>query len=285
MLHRLSRRLAGHLVLAMLAAVLSGCASPHLLGTPAGTGDKTLARQIARLKDDPTPPDAPRYIFLGAALHGNSRSFDGDIRLLDQQFARQYGAAYRSVLLSNRRLLEGDRDLPLASVEQVDETFKALATLKRPNDRFIVLLTSHGGPGKLEVEQSPLYANPLLLPSKRLGTWVAPLAPNRTWVIVSACYSGSHLPALSQPHLLTMTAARADRNSFGCSDQHEHSWFVRELADALAQPQPQDFNTLWADTRARVARREEVSRLQGSEPQWRVGGDWRALLAQDWTRY
>ena len=33
------------------------------------------------------------------------------------------------------------------------------------------------------------------------------LEPNRGWLMIFACYSGSHLPALTQPHLLAMTAA------------------------------------------------------------------------------
>lgn len=79
------------------------------------------------------------------------------MRLLDRKFAQQYGPAYRSLLPSNRRITTGDRDLPLASIDQLDDVFDALEKLKRPNDRFIVLLSGHGGKELLEVEQDALY--------------------------------------------------------------------------------------------------------------------------------
>lgn len=265
----------------MLVMLLQGCA--QLLGTVAGTGERALDRQIERLRTDPTDVEVPRYIFVAAALNSRQRVFDADVRLLDQTLAQHYGTAYRSLLLSNRRITEGDRDLPLASIDQLDEAFDALERLKRPQDRFIVLLTSHGSPGVLEVEQPALYRHPRLLSARKISALMDQLSPNRTWLMISACYSGSHLRQLFQDHLLTMTASSAQRPSFGCSNESTNTWFVHELAQSLAATRT--FDELWAQTRQRVGLREEQSKLLSSEPQWQLGSDWKEGSNESWSRF
>lgn len=267
-----------------LVLLLQGCASPPgLLGTMAGTGEKTLERQIERLHTDATPVDTPRYIFIGAGLNSRERVFDADIRLLDRKFAAQYGAAYRSLLLSNQRIYKDDRDLPLASIDQIDDAFDALEQIKRPLDRFIVLLASHGGAGILEVEQPALYRNPRLLNGRKISAWMDQLEPNRTWLIISACYAGSHLPRLTQDNLLTMTAAAANRMSFGCSNDFDNTWFVHELANSLDTTE--NYKDLWQQTRGRIGLREERAKLVPSDPRIKVGGDWKEGLNESWKNF
>lgn len=276
------RRLLG--VLLALPLLLQGCASPPgLLGTVAGSGEKTLERQIERLRSDATPAEAPRYIFIGAALNSRERVFDADIRLLDRKFAAQYGAAYRSLLLSNQRIYKDDRDLPLASIDQLDDAFDALEQIKRPQDRFIVLLSSHGGSGMLEVEQPALYRNARMLSAKKVSAWMDQLEPNRSWLIISACYAGSHLPRLTQDHLLTMTAAAANRASFGCSNDFDNTWFVHELAESLDSTER--FKELWQQARGRISIREAKSKLLPSDPRIKVGGDWKEGMDESWKSF
>src|SRR5437763_9000530 len=44
-------------------------------------------------------------------------------------------------------------------------------------------------------------------------------------VVVSSCHSGSFIPALADPNTLVITASRADRNSFGCEDRRQWTYF------------------------------------------------------------
>ena len=44
-------------------------------------------------------------------------------------------------------------------------------------------------------------------------------------VVVSACHSGSFIPALADPTTLLITAAHADRTSFGCADKRQWTYF------------------------------------------------------------
>jgi hypothetical protein len=261
------RTLLRALLAAALFGLLGGCASQ--LGTITGTGDGALDRQLERIEHDRTPTLQPRRIFIGLALNSRAGVFDADVRLMDQTLRALYGTSYRSILLSNLRIHSGDRELPLASIEHVDQVFAALQRIRRPDDRFIVLLSTHGTRGLLEVEQPALYPTPRSLPSRKLAGWMSQLEPNRSWLMISACYSGSHLPALTQPHLLAMTAASDQRLSFGCSTRDKNTWFVHELAASLREGG--SFGQLWQRTQERIAARERANKLLASEPQRRYG--------------
>jgi Peptidase C13 family len=45
-------------------------------------------------------------------------------------------------------------------------------------------------------------------------------------VIISACYSGVFVPVLANPRTLVITAAAADRSSFGCEDRATWTYFA-----------------------------------------------------------
>ena len=47
----------------------------------------------------------------------------------------------------------------------------------------------------------------------------------RRAVVVSSCHSGSFIPALADQNTLVITASRADRNSFGCEDRRQWTYF------------------------------------------------------------
>ncbi len=274
--------LARRALLLILLAGLSACSS-FILGETEGSGAHRLSAQLQRLQSDPEPDTAARYIFIGAALNDRQTVFDADIRLLDRQFAAAYGKAYRSVLLSNRRITEGPRDWPLASIDQLDEVFEFFSEHKRANDRFIVLLSSHGAPGVLEVSQQPLYRNARWLSSKKLESWMAALEPNRSWLMISACFSGSHLDRLHQDHLLVMTASSAKTASFGCANSQINTWFVSELSRALQTPQ--SFASLWDSTTLNISKREKQMKLPSSMPQLRLGSERKEGLNEDWSGF
>jgi hypothetical protein len=52
-----------------------------------------------------------------------------------------------------------------------------------------------------------------------------------TVTVISACRSGSFVPAVRAPDRLIITAAAADRNSFGCSDANDWTWFGKAFFD------------------------------------------------------
>jgi hypothetical protein len=72
---------------------------------------------------------------------------------------------------------------------------------------------------------------------------------------VSACYSGGFIKDLHDPHTMVITAARADRTSFGCADENDMTSFGRAFfKDAL--PQANSFEEAFAKA-ARLVDEEE----------------------------
>ncbi len=273
---------AAWMVFAALIALvlLSGCASSHshdrpgLLGNPQGTGASSLRAQLDALHADPAAADSRRVIFIGAALNGREDVFDRDIRLFDTTLRGLYGSAARTVLLSNVRVFEGERSLPLATAEHLDQVFDALKAQRREGDRYVLLLTTHGMPGWLEVEHAARQPPSPPLRTAKLRSWLQQLSPQPTWLVISACFAGSHLGARAQAHVITMAAAAAHRASFGCSNHERNTWFVEALVNALqAEPGPGggSFDALWQRATERISQREAQGRFQPSLPQWQSG--------------
>ena len=89
-------------------------------------------------------------------------------------------------------------------------------------------------------------------------------------VIVSACFSGVFVPLLSDPNRMILTAARADRTSFGCGEADRYTYFdgcvLQEIGHA------HDFAALGRSVQACVAQREkETKATPPSEPQLDIG--------------
>jgi Peptidase C13 family len=273
------------LALSVCVVWLAGCATtrpPGVVAQPHGTAAFTLQAQLDAITQDALAPQARRVIFIGAALNGREDVFDRDVRAMDAALRQVYGAAYRSVLLSNIRVAQPPRSLPLATIDHLDDVFDTLAERRRAGDRFIILLATHGHRHLLEVEQAARYPQPRLLNTDKLAAWAKLLGPAPSWWMVSACFSGSHLSALTQNHVLVMTASSADRPSFGCSDQLPNTWFVHELLAALRaqrseRPAP-SLAQVWQAAQSGIQKRELALKVDPSQPQMAAGALMEARL-------
>jgi hypothetical protein len=84
--------------------------------------------------------------------------------------------------------------------------------------------------------------------------------------VISACYSGGFIPLLADDRTLVMTAARADRVSFGCSEEADFTYFGRALfAEALHATD--DLQEAFDLASRAVAKREQEDDFPASEPQ------------------
>ena len=124
-----------------------------------------------------------------------------------------------------------------------------------------VYLTGHGTPDGLSL---PLGAGSAPAPRRRYAALRVPrmeaalrdgCGDSPTVVVLSACYSGVYLrPSMKDPNRIVLTAAAADRTSFGCGNDETHTYFdgcfLRSL-DAAAT-----WRQLAARTSACVARLE-----------------------------
>lgn len=203
------------------------------------------------------------------------READYVAKLLGERFA-----AYGRITLTNHRDHFADR--PLATRESLSRAVQALAERSGPEDLIFIYLTSHGSRRhELSLDQPRLQLSDL--PASELAALLQPLHERHKVVVISACYSGGFIPPLQDDKTLVMTAARADRVSFGCSEDNDFTYFGRALfAEALNETD--DLQRAFELAKINVAEREQAEGFEASEPQiWpakAVLQHWRALRAQ-----
>ncbi len=173
-------------------------------------------------------PSRPGHIdlyFAGFAGDGETDVFMREVRYAAATVAERYDASGRALLLVNNRATLAE--LPLATGTNLEHALAGLAQRMDPEeDVLFLLLSSHGtDTHELSVQLGDLPVEDL--PAQRLGAIVAASGIRWKIIVLSACYSGGFIDALLDPGTLVITAARHDHVSFGCSDEHELTYFGR----------------------------------------------------------
>jgi hypothetical protein len=101
---------------------------------------------------------------------------------------------------------------------------------------------------------------------------LAPLAGHPTIVVISACYSGSFIRDLRGPRRIILTAARADRSSFGCGAGNRHTLFGEAELKAFSKPD-RSLRQIFAIIKRDVAGMERRHHFPPSQPQVSVGAE------------
>jgi hypothetical protein len=206
--------------------------------------------------------------YLGFAGYGPQDVFAREVTSAGQRVAARFGTEARSVVLANDH-----RDPlahPFASVTSLNHALDALAEkMDTEGDVLFLLLSSHGRQdGTLEVSMWP-FRFAALTPQALREALDASGIRNRV-IVVSSCYSGSFVAPLATPQTMVITASRADRNSFGCENGADWTWFGQAFFDE-AMRLHEDLEAVFADAAARVAAREQAEGRLASEPQIIVG--------------
>ena len=146
------------------------------------------------------------------------------------------------------------------------------------HDILLLYITSHGG------EDHDLLVDMEPLPLDTIGaTDLGDILRTRPFkwkvVVVNACYSGGFVPPLRGPRTLVLTAARADRSSFGCGSDSDITYFGRAwLVDALNHTP--DFIGAFKLARTEIRQWERRDKLTPSEPQIDIGSGIAEQLAR-----
>ncbi|WP_077045572.1 C13 family peptidase [Pseudomonas sp. KK4] len=171
--------------------------------------------------------------------------------------------AFGQIRLVNHRDHLSDR--PMATRENLRRAAVTLAERSGPEDLIFIYLTSHGtSEHELVLDQPRMELADL--PADELAAVLAPLKNRDKVIVISSCYSGGFIPALKDERTLIMTASRADRVSFGCSEEANFTYFGDALF-AQALNQTDDLEQAFKLAKATVAERELADGFEASEPQ------------------
>jgi hypothetical protein len=168
---------------------------------------------------------------------------------------------------------------PWATPQNLQRAIEAIGErMDREHDVLVVYLTSHGASNfRLAAANGALQVDPV---SPRELREALDLAGIKHRVIgISACYSGGWLGPLADDATLVMTAADAERTSYGCGRLSELTFFGRAVFDEQLR-KTHSFERAFAAAVPVIRQREqEAGKEDGfSNPQIHVGARIREVL-------
>jgi Peptidase C13 family len=279
---------AGFIWLTDALDVIPDVWAPLEVAAPVASSDDSLADeeeilfgQAARIDQALTPikrePTADsRAFFLGFAGVGEEKVFSQEIGLASQVLSERFNIAERKLaLLNDQRDLE---HAPLASVSGLRYALHGLAArMNLDRDVLFLSISSHGSPDPaIAVSNSQLPLNDLT--EQALLEALNESGIKWRVIIISACYAGGFVESLQGPQTIVLTAAAADRTSFGCGVDSDLTYFGEAFyRDAL--PRARSLRDAFDKAKAAIAMRERRERVEASRPQSSFGAAMEAKIA------
>jgi len=265
----------------LLLLTLTGCAiSPDSQKGKALHETLWQAQQERNIKALQAAPPSGRLLVLAAGLSDETKAFPGDVLgTVDGVKSLRPDALIWT--LWNAPFGEKPA-APFATRESLHRAVAEIRESAKPGDRILVMLTSHGHHDLL----SNVAANRHFAPIRgaELRELLTPLTEWDTGVVVSACHSGSLIPELGHPKRWIMTAAAADRSSYGCQFHGKQTYFIQGLLGTLSGPD-MGLDAWYSAASKRVRAGEDAAKLKPSLPQLWVGSaveHYRQSLATFW---
>jgi len=274
----------------LLAVMPAGAASPPAPAPAASPADQEaiappdpldqaqLSSALAALR--PQRPGVVDLYVLGFAGDATDPVFRNEALYLRQLFSRRFDASGRSLALVNADDNQGDRRYaPMATYDNLYDGLARIGKLMdRDEDVLLLFLTSHG------TEDHALYVDAGVdgydyITPQDLRQALDDAGIRHRVIVLSACYSGGFIPELRSPDTLVITAARADRPSFGCGNTANATHFGQAwLVEAMNQTD--DFVAAYRLARTQIGDRERSDGELPSLPQISEGKRIGAVLAR-----
>lgn len=246
----------------------------------AAVAEELLFDQQGRLDEAleavaPAAAGRPAVFFVGFAGVASQKVFAEEIKLAAHVVAERFDSASRQLLLINDH-----RDVdsyPLATVSALHYGLGELVKKMDPErDILFLALSSHGS------DEPLLSVTNGILPLQQVtgDNLAAALRDSGIkWriIVISACHAGAFIAPLKDPYTVLITAAAANRTSFGCADDRHLTYFGEAFyRDAL--PKARNLQEAFALTRSAIAKREQAEGVTPSEPQAYFGEQIEQLL-------
>jgi hypothetical protein len=169
-------------------------------------------------------------------------------------------------------------ELPLASGTALSYALKGVASkMQIDRDILFLALSSHGSDDPL------LSVTNGSLPLQDLSGEMLAEALRESgikWkvIVISACHAGAFIEPLKDEHTILLTAAAADRSSFGCADDRDLTYFGEAFyRDAL--PEATSLRDAFDKAKAWITDREKEEGVEASLPQAYFGEQMEEQLA------
>jgi hypothetical protein len=218
----------------------------------------------------------PSVYFVGFAGVASQRVFAEEIKLAARVIADRYDTAHRELLLINDRR---DRDAyPLATVSGLRYALSGIARkMNVQRDILFLSLSSHGSDAPLlSVSNGALTLEQVT--GENLAQALRESGIRWRIIVISACHAGAFIHGLEDPGTIIITAAAADKTSFGCSDDRDLTYFGEAFyRDAL--PKAQSLEEAFSLAKSAIAERETKEQITPSEPQAYFGADLDRMLS------
>jgi hypothetical protein len=201
---------------------------------------------------------AGRWRAVLIAGDNNSPAFDNGVEALHDKLAAR-GVRDIRILTSDP---EANPSLTVATAANVSSALR-----RASGEACLAFITSHGDERGVALRAANGFVSPAALNT----ALVAGCGTRPTVVVVSACHSGVFLTeAMRQPNRVVLTAAAADRASFGCGTGDQFTYYDQCLLQQFDAAST--WRELAATTRACV---QNLERRMGvrppSQPQVYVG--------------
>ncbi len=227
------------------------------LGLSAPTG-ALGARPAQAVAVKPQRPGIVDTYILSFGLWGPESVFESEAKRAAQVLAKQLDGDGRTIVRYNTKRRFGAKpEAVLQAVEQVG------SVMDPEEDVLVLLLTSHGSPEGIGLVAG--RDQHLITPDDVRGLLGASRARHRV-VIVSACYSGIFAEALADERTLVITAAAADRPSFGCEDGRTWTYFGDAFFNKALRAERR-LDTAFLRAKELVTAREKREGFEPSNPQ------------------
>ncbi len=221
-------------------------------------------------------PGVPALYFLGFASYASQDVFKKEVLYARNLLDNRFGTRGRSLLMINHE--DTASNLPLASSTNLRRMLKMIAhRMNVKDDVLFVYLTSHGSEKHgLAAQFWPLSLNDI--PAEKLKAYLDEAGIKWRVLLISSCYSGHFVDVLKNDYTLVMTASAADKQSFGCSNTRDFTYFGEAVfKDALNRQRR--FIPAFQSAIAAINQREVSEKLSPSSPQLYVGPKMAAKLA------
>lgn len=221
-------------------------------------------------------PGAPALYFLGFASYASQDVFKKEVLYARNLLDSRFGTRGHSLLMINNE--DTVNNLPLASSTNLRRMLKLIAQrMNVKDDVLFVYLTSHGSQKHgLAAQFWPLSLNDI--PAEKLKAYLDEAGIKWRVLLISSCYSGHFVDVLKNDFTLVMTASAADKQSFGCSNMRDFTYFGEAVfKDALSRERT--FIPAFQSAIAAINQREVSEKLSPSSPQLYIGPKIAAKLA------